>query len=43
MVVPSYASLTPQDAEDINGHQQLSIEATAIHHNFTQQVRGGAP
>jgi hypothetical protein len=25
-------------AEDINGHPQLAIEATAIHHNFTQQV-----
>lgn len=27
-----------QDSEDINGHPQLAIEATAIHHNFTQQI-----
>lgn len=27
------------DADAINGHEQLSFEATACHHNFTQQVR----
>jgi translation initiation factor 3 subunit D len=34
----SNSAPTEGDPDAINGHMQLSLEATACHHNFTQQV-----